>query len=769
LGWGRADDDGNPEIGGYNMPSGSGFSSVKLGHHDTVAPYQVKANPIPSSVFPNSVSLQWQGVLDDPNGVGLFLYSITRNGVLFGYTQPAEFADSTVQPATTYTYMIQALDYHGNYSAGTTVTVTTPPPGAVDPRRTGLFSTGSYWGGGGEQIDTLSGNLHFSVPLLSAQGRNGWTVPVSMMYDSQNWRQDNGVNWELGTDVGYGFGWKLLIGSITPYYTGYYSAVDHYVYTDSTGAEYRLNQNASGIWTSSTQSVYVWLDTTVSPNRLHFKDGTFWVLGSTSGGTEQDAGTMYPTIIEDRFGNQVLIGYDTAAGLPFAQNPLYPYTPTTYTPNTSARIVAIEDVRAYHGYHYGSLTGMTYFFLYDHADYAIPHLTSFQNFVSTSESGTFTYTSGAQEPPFGTDPNYSGVTAVFLSSLTTASLQPYQFSYDTAGAGELASVIFPYGGEISWSYGSFQYIGSRTMREVSGRYLAPDALHATSPMWSYGISRPDAANSVTVHSAMTLTDASGIGAKTWTFNTSGAAWQIGLASRYTQLASVGGAILHDDYYTWSQDAGGHPYISADTSLADEGQSYQQSALSTQTLDQYGNVTQSVIYPYNNTTTPLRTFNNTYLATSQFTPYYIFNLLSTSTITVGGTNTTLVSNIYGQQGCTNYTSGVGVCYGWATGPQPTAEYDANSPVPEGSKGILVTSITPVKSTQNFYYEDGAIASTVGSDGTTATASSDAATNYAAPQSISVQGYNQTIAYNAWLGITSQTGVSSLLRSGPTSLL
>jgi hypothetical protein len=26
---------------------------------------------------------------------------------------------------------------------------------------------------------------------------------------------------------------------------------------------------------------------------LHFKDGTFWTMGCTSGGTEADAGTMY--------------------------------------------------------------------------------------------------------------------------------------------------------------------------------------------------------------------------------------------------------------------------------------------------------------------------------------------------------------------------------------------------------------------------------------------------------------------------------------------
>jgi hypothetical protein len=36
---------------------------------------------------------------------------------------------------------------------------------------------------------------------------------------------------------------------------------------------------------------------------------------------------------------------------------------------------------------------------------------------------------------------------------------------------------------------------------------------------------------------------------------------------------------------------------------------------------------------------------------------------------------------------------------------------------------------------------------------ATASADSGTNYAAPQSISVQSYNQTVSYNSWLGITS----------------
>ena len=293
---------GNPGIGGYNMPSGSGFSSVNLGHHDTVAPSQIAATTVASSVFPTSASLQWQGVLDDSNGVGLYQYYIARNGTAIGTSPQAEFADATVAASTTYTYTIQAADYHGNLSTATTVTVNTPPAGAIDPRRLGISSTGSYWGGGGEQIDTLSGNLNFSVPLVTPRGRPGWTVPLNLSYNSQNWRQDNGVNWDLGVDVGYGFGWKAQIGSITPYYSGYSGGVDHYIYTDGSGTQYRLDQNSGNVW-SSLQGIYVWFD--ANAGRLHFKDGTFWTMGSTSGGTEFDAGTMYPTIVEDVSGNQL--------------------------------------------------------------------------------------------------------------------------------------------------------------------------------------------------------------------------------------------------------------------------------------------------------------------------------------------------------------------------------------------------------------------------------------------------------------------------------
>ena len=71
---------------------------------------------------------------------------------------------------------------------------------------------------------------------------------------------------------------------------------------DATGAEYRLTVNTNGIWTS-TEGIYLSYDS--NAQRLYFRDGSFWVFGCTSAGTEQDAGTMYPTVMEDTNGNQL--------------------------------------------------------------------------------------------------------------------------------------------------------------------------------------------------------------------------------------------------------------------------------------------------------------------------------------------------------------------------------------------------------------------------------------------------------------------------------
>jgi hypothetical protein len=164
-----------------------------------------------------------------------------------------------VQPGTAYTYEIEACDFHANCSA-VNINVTTPPAGAIDPREVGVRPTGTYWGSGGEQIDMRSGNLNFSIPLVKAMSRTGGGATFNLSYNSENWRQDPGGEWQLGRDIGYGYGWRLSAGSLTPIYDSIWH-LDHYEFTDSTGAPYRLDQNVQGspVWSSkeTTDNGYI--------------------------------------------------------------------------------------------------------------------------------------------------------------------------------------------------------------------------------------------------------------------------------------------------------------------------------------------------------------------------------------------------------------------------------------------------------------------------------------------------------------------------------
>ncbi len=171
-------------------------------------------------MFPTWVDLGWQGAVDDSNGIGLWRYRIKRNSEVLAHVTTPEFTHASVAAATTYSYTIETMDYHWNYAAAATFSVSTPQVGAIDARRVGVRPTGVYWGAMGELIDTRSGNLNFSLPLLGAVSR-GMGATFALNYNLQNWRKDSAGTWKLGRDVGYGFGWKLLAGAVTPFWQDY--------------------------------------------------------------------------------------------------------------------------------------------------------------------------------------------------------------------------------------------------------------------------------------------------------------------------------------------------------------------------------------------------------------------------------------------------------------------------------------------------------------------------------------------------------------------
>jgi hypothetical protein len=196
----------------------------------------------------------------------------------------------------------------------------------------------------------------------------------------------------------------------------------HYVYSDATGAEYRLDVNSGGVWTSK-EGVWVSYDTTYSPARLYWPDGSWWEMGSVSAGAEQDAGTQYPTKMWDTNGNWIEVGYAAGAGLGGT--------------NSSARITRIRDTRPE--------VGDTYTF-----EYSNGHLSRMRNNIVSGEDYTFSYS--ASQPlnsPF--TPSMAAGTGVMLQGVTQTGIgTTTSFEY-WPGSGEMTRLTTALGGRCGGS------------------------------------------------------------------------------------------------------------------------------------------------------------------------------------------------------------------------------------------------------------------------------------------------------------------------------
>jgi RHS repeat-associated protein len=709
---------GQPGVGVRDTyPGGGSMWEANLGPVDRVAPAAVPTDSIASYPLPNSVDLQWQGATDGPDGVGVRNYEVHRNGAFLQFAPCCEFSDQAVSPGTSYTYTLYAMDLHLNYSLPTTVTVTTPPASTIDPRRVGVRPTGAYWGGAGERIDTRSGNLNYTLPLLRAMGRGGYGVSFALSYNSQLWRQDPGGTWKLGREVGYGFGWRLQAGSITPYWSDPWT-IHHYVLIDSTGAEYRLDVNTNGIWTSR-EGLYLEYD--AANQRLYFPDGSFWVMGAASAGTEQDAGTRYATLMQDTNGNQILIRYNAGVGAGWT--------------NSSARIDEIEDVRAVDD---GAGHYRTYKLTYN-GD-AVPHLTGIANYIGTSENYSFGYLTGQSlYSPFSPPVAFGTTDYLLYISISGLNLS-HTFEY-AGGAGELTKVTLPLGGSLRWAYRQFTYLGSRAFREVQYRYLRPSA--GVSEL-TYQFVHDDAGDaSRSFHSWTRLMDPSGHATGVSFQITTTPSYSIGLQTMLRIRPSATGTPLRRHEYTWSADAAGNPYISSVLTTLNEGQSYQKQSKTEQTLDTHGNVLQSKVYNYGNLTTPARTYNYTWLASSAYTSLHIWNRLLQSSVTNGTDTIQLVSQTYD---------------GGTVADPPSSPPLRNWTQPGSVRGNVTSRTTPGLSTQLTYQASGDVA-TVTNNGLEVQVTPDTTKNYAVPAAATPNEETNlatSMTYSGFLGVTSVTG-------------
>jgi RHS repeat-associated protein len=757
---------------------------VQMGPQCTTLPTAVNSNTIAYSAYPTSVSMSWPEPVQPPDvaAVGIVQWYTLRNGSFYGQTDTAAaWADPMVSPSTSYTYAVTPMSFHGVAAAwSTAITVETPSTSSIDPRRTGVKPLGAYWGASPEQIDVESGNLNLTVPIIQAQGRGGWTVPLSLSYNSQNWKQDAAGVEMSSIDVGYGQGWKMMAGSLTPYWNSQMLTIDHYLYIDSTGAEYRLYPipgGPSNVWTSQLypssngpsgvangEGIYVYYDS--NTGLLHFRDGSFWVMGCTSSGDEQDAGTLYPTVIEDRNGNQVLLTY--ASGIN-----------TTY-PNSSARISIVADTRAQ--------SGVSYEFFYNPVNASgVPHIGSIGNYIGTDETYWFYYTGSPLTitDPFGQGNNYPNITE--LTNVTDQINFTRQFGYTTSG--EVNSFELPNGGTLQWAYQSNEYIWSSPStnhiyeRAVVNRYLDVNAnafsLVNANPGtyygWQYTMSYNSYATGDSVFPNTCLTDVTAAAMRCWSFaNTDSTTAPIGMVTDLKR-ETASGTVLRDDALTYALDPANNPYVAQDLTTDSTGPSpvYSQKQ---QQLDQYGNVTLSSIWDWSTTAPSGSTgwkrqyqtaFDNA--CTNPFTSgssgancsyvnKFILNLLASQTLTDSQSNTiTLQSNTFDSYAAHPLTSVSGL-----------TEFDSSYGTSYTTRGNITQSVVPGATTNTYYDMTGMPTGADDNNSHAIAVTAASGTNNSAPGLIQPNTGSSndanlatSLTYSTFLGVSSATAPNSSL--------
>jgi hypothetical protein len=117
---------GQPGVGVRGAPAVNSLSAVALGQLDRLAPGPLEPADVQVSVSAKSVALSWPRITDDPNGAGMGIYTISRDGKFVANISRVypTYVDNDVTPGAVYTYEIAAYDMHLNRTS-TFLTVAT--------------------------------------------------------------------------------------------------------------------------------------------------------------------------------------------------------------------------------------------------------------------------------------------------------------------------------------------------------------------------------------------------------------------------------------------------------------------------------------------------------------------------------------------------------------------------------------------------------------------------------------------------------------------
>jgi hypothetical protein len=164
------------------------FTIIKDAASSDNGPPTPPANLTATDIIDTSVTLAWDAATDN---VAVTAYRISRDGQVLSTANVLSYRDSTLQPTTTYSYSVHALDAAGNESIAASLSVTTlassvsirtytdPQTGDVwttDPRATGPRVDG--WGASWVKIvvwvDPATGAIWTTDPSAEGPQATGW-------------------------------------------------------------------------------------------------------------------------------------------------------------------------------------------------------------------------------------------------------------------------------------------------------------------------------------------------------------------------------------------------------------------------------------------------------------------------------------------------------------------------------------------------------------------------------------------------------------------
>jgi RHS repeat-associated protein len=349
------------------------------------------------------------------------------------------------------------------------------------------------------------------------------------------------------------------------------------------------------------------------------------MFGCTSGPQEPDHGALYPTVILDTNGNQVIIRYLPGIG----QSGL----------NSSGRISEIQDPRTV-------ATGFgrrSYTFIYDAA--ATPHLLAISSQIGTAETYRFSYGTQQLVCPFDHDPRFGTISP--LKSLAAGSGMDQAFSYNDSA--ELRETQVSHGGILRWDYDTFGLVGNRSVREVVKRTSQSSSQE---PVDTFLLTRDESAGSAALHGNLTLSKP-GSSETRWVFVNDPASPDFGLLVAVEARTSEHNIVGLTEI-TWKRTDGGVPYIGGLVTTLDPGTPAAGRARIEMLRDAYGNLLESRHFDYGNSEVPARTFRHTYLYESRYITRHIKNRLVCSTVSDERDTIELVRNQYDTLGLVDRT-------------------------------------------------------------------------------------------------------------------